>query len=92
MGRAFEKRKHTIFARMDRVAKQFSKVGKDIAIAVKAGGTSPDGNPSLRRALQNGRSCGFETRRYELLIRPGPRLGEAALALADCLVAVGNRP
>ena len=53
MGRAFEKRKHTIFARMDRVAKQFSKIGKDIAIAVKAGGSSPDGNPALRRALQS---------------------------------------
>jgi len=36
-------------------------------------------------ALQQGRSCGFEGPNWELLIRPGPRLGEAALALADCL-------
>ena len=39
------------------------------------------------RALQ-GRSCGFEPERYELLVRPGPRLGEAALAIADCLAGL----
>jgi transcriptional/translational regulatory protein YebC/TACO1 len=50
VGRAFEKRKATIFKRMDRVGKLFTKVGKEIAIAVKAGGPSPDGNPALRRA------------------------------------------
>ena len=33
MGRAFEKRKHTIFARMDRVAKQFTRIGRDITLA-----------------------------------------------------------
>ena len=38
-------------------------------------------------ALQ-GRSCGFATERYELLIRPGPRMGEAALAIADCLAGL----
>ena len=37
-------------------------------------------------ALQQGRSCGFDAARYELLTRPGPRLGEAALVLAECLV------
>jgi len=69
VGRAFEKRKHTIFARMDRVAKQFSKIGKDIAIAVKAGGTSPDGNPSLRRALQNARALNMPKDRIEAAIK-----------------------
>ncbi len=69
MGRAFEKRKHTIFARMDRVAKQFSKVGKDIAIAVKAGGTSPDGNPSLRRALQNARALNMPKEKVDAAIK-----------------------
>lgn len=34
------------------------------------------------------RSCGFATERYELLIRPGPRMGEAALAIADCLAGL----
>jgi iron complex transport system substrate-binding protein len=40
------------------------------------------------RALQRQRSCGFTGERYELLIRPGPRLGEAAQLLADCLVGL----
>lgn len=43
------------------------------------------------RALQRHRTCGFPTERYELLIRPGPRLGEAALQLADCLAALERR-
>src|SRR6187551_1236224 len=49
MGRIFEVRKHTMFARWNRMAKQFAKVGKDITIAVKAGGSDPHGNPALRR-------------------------------------------
>jgi YebC/PmpR family DNA-binding regulatory protein len=69
VGRAFEKRKHTIFARMDRVAKQFSKIGKDIAIAVKAGGSSPDGNPSLRRTLQNARALNMPKEKVEAAIK-----------------------
>jgi len=69
MGRAFEKRKSTIFARMDRVGKQFTKVGKDIAIAVKSGGTSPDGNPALRRALQNARALNMPKDKVEAAIK-----------------------
>jgi YebC/PmpR family DNA-binding regulatory protein len=69
MGRAFEKRKATIFARMDRVGKQFTKIGKDIAIAVKSGGTSPDGNPALRRALQNARALNMPKDRVEAAIK-----------------------
>jgi iron complex transport system substrate-binding protein len=42
-------------------------------------------------ALRRGRVCGFDADRYEILIRPGPRLGEAALALADCLAALPAR-
>lgn len=39
-------------------------------------------------ALREQRQCGFPTVRYELIIRPGPRLGEAADALADCLAGL----
>lgn len=78
MGRAFEKRKHTIFARMDRVGKQFTKVGKDIAIAVKAGGTSPDGNPALRRALQNARAVNMPKDRIEAAIKKASGQGAAS--------------
>lgn len=42
-------------------------------------------------ALQ-GQSCGFASERYELLIRPGPRMGEAALAIADCLAGLRKLP
>jgi iron complex transport system substrate-binding protein len=42
-------------------------------------------------ALRNDRRCGFETAQYEMMIRPGPRLGEAAGLLADCLVRLGGR-
>jgi YebC/PmpR family DNA-binding regulatory protein len=77
VGRAFEKRKSTIFARMDRVGKQFTKVGKDIAIAVKAGGTSPDGNPSLRRALQNARACNMPKDKVEAAIKKASGQGAA---------------
>ena len=77
MGRAFEKRKHTIFARMDRVAKQFTKIGKDIAIAVKASGTSPDANPALRRALQNARAVNMPKDRIEAAIKKASGQGAA---------------
>ena len=77
MGRAFEKRKHTIFARMDRVGKQFTKIGKDIAIAVKAGGTSPDGNPALRRALQNARALNMPKDKVEAAIKKASGQGAA---------------
>lgn len=42
-------------------------------------------------ALKGG-SCGFAPERYELLIRPGPRMGEAALAIADCLAGLRKQP
>lgn len=69
MGRAFEKRKSTIFARSDRVAKQFAKIGKDISIAVKSGGPNPDGNPSLRRILQNARVSNMPREKIEAAIK-----------------------
>jgi len=42
-------------------------------------------------ALQQRRSCGFDLEHYELLIRPGPRMGEAAQLLADCLAKLPER-
>ena len=58
MGRIFEVRKHAMFARWNRMAKQFTRVAKDIAIAVHAGGPDPAANPTLRRVLQNARAQG----------------------------------
>jgi iron complex transport system substrate-binding protein len=45
---------------------------------------------SALRALHDGRSCGFASERFELLVRPGPRMGEAATRLAECLAALGR--
>lgn len=42
-------------------------------------------------AVRERRLCGFETPQYEILIRPGPRMGEAAALLADCLVKLGAK-
>jgi iron complex transport system substrate-binding protein len=40
------------------------------------------------KALQSGRRCAFPADRYDTLVRPGPRLGEAAELVADCLTAL----
>ena len=69
MGRIFEKRKTTMFARWDRVAKQFARIAKDIAIAVKRGSPDPANNPTLRRAMQNARAANMPKDRVEAAIR-----------------------
>lgn len=69
MGRIFEKRKHTMFARFDRMAKAFTKIGREIAIAVKAGGHDPDNNPRLRVAIQNAKGVNMPKDRVEAAIK-----------------------
>lgn len=69
MGRIFEVRKATMFARWDRMAKQFTRIGKEIIIAVKAGGPDPATNPALRRCFQNARSVGMPKDRVEAAIK-----------------------
>ncbi|HSG38158.1 MAG TPA: YebC/PmpR family DNA-binding transcriptional regulator [Thermoanaerobaculia bacterium] len=69
MGRIFETRKHTMFARWDRMAKQFARIGKEITIAVKAGGPDPVGNPLLRRVVQNARAVNMPKDKVEAAIR-----------------------
>lgn len=68
MGRIFETRKATMFARWDRMAKAFTRAAKDITIAVKAGGTSPEANPALRRAIQNARAVNMPKDKIEKAI------------------------
>jgi YebC/PmpR family DNA-binding regulatory protein len=69
MGRIFEVRKHAMFARWNRMAKQFTRVAKDIAMAVHAGGPDPAGNPTLRRILQNARAVNMPKDKTEAAIR-----------------------
>jgi YebC/PmpR family DNA-binding regulatory protein len=69
MGRIFEVRKASMFARWDRMAKQFTRIGKEIAIAVKVGGPEPATNPALRRCFQNAKSVGMPKDRVEAAIK-----------------------
>lgn len=69
MGRIFETRKATMFARYDRMAKAFSRAAKEINMAVKAGGPSAESNPMLRRVLQNARSVNMPKDRIEAAIQ-----------------------
>jgi YebC/PmpR family DNA-binding regulatory protein len=69
MGRIFETRKATMFARWDKMAKAFTRIGKDIAMAVKAGGPNPDSNPTLRRVIQNARAVNMPKDKIEGAIK-----------------------
>jgi YebC/PmpR family DNA-binding regulatory protein len=69
MGRIFEVRKHTMFARWNRMAKQFAKIGKDITIAVKSGGSDPGSNPALRRVIQNARAVNMPKDKVDAAIK-----------------------
>ncbi|MEZ5562827.1 MAG: YebC/PmpR family DNA-binding transcriptional regulator [Gammaproteobacteria bacterium] len=69
MGRIFETRKHVMFARWNRMAKQFTRIGKDITIAVRNGGADPDNNPALRRVIQNARAVNMPKDKVESAIK-----------------------
>jgi YebC/PmpR family DNA-binding regulatory protein len=86
MGRIFETRKHTMFARWNKMAKLFTRLAKEIAMAVKSGGPDAGSNPSLRRVLQNARAAnmpkdkidgaikrasGLDERGYEIVLYEG---------------------
>jgi len=69
MGRIFEKRKYKMFARYDRMAKAFTRIGKEIAIAVKQGGPNPEYNPRLRLAIQNAKGANMPKDRVDAAIK-----------------------
>ncbi len=69
MGRIFETRKHVMFARWDRMAKQFTRIAKDITLAVKAAGPDPNSNPQLRRIIQNARAVNMPKDKVESAIK-----------------------
>ena len=56
-------------ARWDKMAKTFSKIGKDIALAVKAGGPDPDSNPALKRCIQNAKGANMPKDNVERAIK-----------------------
>ncbi len=69
MGRIFEVRKATMFARWDKMAKNFTRIGKEIVIAVKAGGPDPENNPALRRCYINAKAVNMPKDRVEAAIK-----------------------
>jgi YebC/PmpR family DNA-binding regulatory protein len=69
MGRIFEVRKHAMFARWNRMSKQFARVAKEINIAVKSGGTDPNSNPALRRCIQNARAFNMPKDKVDAAIK-----------------------
>jgi YebC/PmpR family DNA-binding regulatory protein len=69
MGRIFEVRKSTMFARWDKMAKQFTRIGKEIDMAVKAGGADPDNNSALRRCMINAKAVNMPKDRVEAAIK-----------------------
>lgn len=69
MGRAFEFRKERKFKRWAGMAKTFTRIGREIAIAVKSGGTNPDYNPRLRMAIQNAKAANMPKTNVENAIK-----------------------
>ncbi|MEK6616847.1 MAG: YebC/PmpR family DNA-binding transcriptional regulator [Bacteroidota bacterium] len=76
MGRIFEKRKHTMFARYARMAKGFTKIGREISIAVKQNGTNPDSNSRLRIVIQNAKAINMPKDRIDAAIMRASTKGE----------------
>jgi len=58
-----------MFARWNRMAKQFARIAKDITMAAKAGGGDPGSNPALRRAVQNARAVNMPKDKVEAAIK-----------------------
>jgi len=69
MGRAFEFRKERKFKRWAKMAIQFTRLGKEIVMAVKDGGASPDTNSRLRTAMQNAKAVNMPKDRVEAAIK-----------------------
>jgi YebC/PmpR family DNA-binding regulatory protein len=89
VGRIFETRKATMFKRWDRMAKAFTRIGRDLAIAVKSGGPSPDINPTLRRVLQNARAANMPKDRIENAIKKASGQGAESY---DIVIYEGYAP
>ena len=69
MGRAFEFRKARKMKRWSAMAKTFTRIGKDISIAVKEGGPNPDTNAKLRAVIQNAKSANMPKDNVERAIK-----------------------
>lgn len=69
MGRAFEFRKERKFKRWAKMAVQFTRIGKEIVMAVKDGGANPDANSRLRTAIQNAKAVNMPKHTVDAAIK-----------------------
>lgn len=69
MGRAFEFRKGRKLKRWAQMSKTFTRIGKDIVMAVKAGGSDPDSNSRLRAVIQNAKAANMPKDNVERAIK-----------------------
>ncbi|SET08718.1 YebC/PmpR family DNA-binding transcriptional regulator [Hymenobacter actinosclerus] len=69
MGRAFEFRKGRKMKRWDQMSKDFTRIGREIVMAVKEAGPNPDTNSRLRTAIQNGKGVNMPKDRVEAAIK-----------------------
>ena len=69
MGRAFEFRKARKIKRWSAMAKTFTRIGKDIVIAVKEGGSDPINNSRLRAVIQNAKAANMPKDNVERAIK-----------------------
>jgi transcriptional/translational regulatory protein YebC/TACO1 len=72
MGRAFEFRKARKRKRWSAMAKTFTRIGKDIVMAVKEGGANPDSNSRLRAVMQNAKAANMPKENVERAIKKQP--------------------
>jgi YebC/PmpR family DNA-binding regulatory protein len=69
MGRAFEFRKARKMKRWGQMAKTFTRIGKDIVMAVKAGGPDPESNAKLRAMMQNAKAANMPKDNVERAVK-----------------------
>ncbi|MGB0403696.1 MAG: YebC/PmpR family DNA-binding transcriptional regulator [Salibacteraceae bacterium] len=69
MGRAFELRKGRKMKRWSAMSKAFTRIGKEITLAAKEGGPSPDNNLRLRMAIQNSKAANMPKDNVERAIK-----------------------
>jgi len=80
MGRAFEYRKARKFKRWAAMSKSFTRIGKEIAIAVKSGGNNPESNVRLRIAIQNAKGANMPKATVDSSIKKASEKGSAEMA------------
>jgi len=76
MGRAFEFRKARKMKRWSAMSKAFTRIGKDIVMAVKDGGPDPDSNSRLRAVIQNAKSVNMPKANVERAIKKASEKGQ----------------